>query len=310
VGGVDPKDRPLYNVRPGGLPTLVAPAELVYGNPTLTTGVAHAGPFTGASAAAAVVTSAAAAAWMYDRNLTDLDVMTLVGSTAVPLSIPATACTASGCGNAERVSICRAARVKAPGGAGAVPCATHDEGLGTLPTWTVAQGLTVDSYAVARYLGPALNTVLHTGSPCSTDIWVPNGTVTYAGPSPCPMEQYTNSVLQPIIGPQPGPDPCGACAIAASKTSDSWLQIAVSSELTSPVDLQVLSLSKAGTVVRRYDVGSLTFAGTPARGGLLPGSVYTLTVPTAGFTDFDGAVIEWVSQPDIQATSKAVVYTR
>lgn len=308
VGGVDAKDQLLYNARTGGVPKLTAPGELAYGVPTLSTGTIHAGPFTGTSVSAAVATAAAANVWMYADTLTAAQVMAEVTSTAVPLSIAASACPSPGCGNAQRISICRSAASKAPGGAAAVPCSQHGEAGGVRPVWTPAEAAAIDALAVNHFNGPPLVTLLPTSAPCTKPIYTPFGTTMFIGPSACPLEQYPNAVLAPDIGPQPGPDPCGACSIAATSVGDSRVFVAVSSEMMNNVYLQVLSLYKEGMVQRRYDVGSLVDGAKYARSGFAPGEVYILSVATSGFTDFDAAVIEWVNSPDIQTTSKLVVY--
>ena len=307
VGGVDAKDQLLFNSRTNGIPKLTAPGELAYGAPTLFWGAVHAGPFTGTSVSAAVATAAAANVWMYADTLTASQVMEQVTSTAVPLSIAASACASYGCGNAQRISICRSAASKAPGGAAAVPCVQHAEAGGVRPVWTSGQAAAVDALAAVRFVGPPLVTLLPTAAPCTKPIYVPLGTASFIGPSPCPIEQYPNAVLEPDIGPQPGPDPCGACSIGASSVGDSVLYLAVSSEMKNDVFLQVLSLYKEGVVQRRYDVGSLADGPRYARSGFAPGEVYALSVATSGFTDFDAAVIEWLNTPDIQTTSKVVV---
>ncbi len=310
VGGLDAKDQPLFNARSGGMPKLAAPGELAYGALSMSFGTINAGPFTGSSASAAVATAAAATVWMYADTLTASQVMADVGSTAQPLSIGASACASAGCGNAGRISICRSARARAPGGASAVPCVQHPEGGGNLPRWTPLQADTVDSLAIERFLGPPLDTPVATTAPCTLPIYVGAASSTFTGPSACPLEEYPNAVLEPDIGPQPGPDPCGACSIGASTVGDSYVYVAVSSEMKSDVYLQVLSLSKNGVVQRRYDIGSLSSGAGIARAGFSPGQVYTLGVATDGFVDYDTAVIEWLNSPDIQTTSKAVVFQR
>jgi len=308
VGGVDAKDQLLFNARTNGIPKLSAPGELAYGVPTLSSGPVHAGPFTGSSVSAAVATAAAANVWMYADTLTAVQVMGEVTSTAVPLSIAASACASPGCGNTQRISICRSAASKAPGGAAAVPCVQHGEAGGVRPVWTPAEAASVGALAVTHFNGPPLVTLLSTSAPCTKPIYTPFGTTTFIGPSACPLEQYPNAVLAPDIGPQPGPDPCGACSIASTSLGDSRVYVAISSEMKNNVYLQVLSLYKGGVVQRRYDVGSLSDGYKYARSGFAPGEVYTLSVATSGFTDYDAALIEWLNTPDIQTTSKLVVY--
>lgn len=322
VGGVDALDRPLYNARHLGMPALAAPAELVYGIGDLATGPVLAGPFTGTSAAAAVASAAAAAVWMYGGGLDAEMVMDLVTTSAVPLSIPRTACPSGQpvCGQVKRISICRAVAVVEP----SVPCINnnsllHGEGGGFLPTWTADELAAVELLPSVTYGGPALDNPLDKPA-CSLDIYRP-AYAQFPGENACPMEQYDNAVLAPATGPQPGPDPCGSCGLAVISGSDATLEMAISSELKDPVFAQTLTLYKDGFPYQRFDVGSLKLDGDPNGDkerdtGLLPGEVYKLQITSTNGTfpvygaDFDAAVLEWVNYPDIQTTSRVVVFER
>lgn len=215
----------------------------------------------------------------------------------------------------RRVSVCRAARAVAPGGALGVPCKLHGEGGASPPVWTAAQREAVELLVPPKnvFSGPPLTTLLPTSAPCTLPLFVPSGTLTFEGPSACPMEELPSSVLAPTIDPQPAPDPCGACMFAlAEPGKSSILDIAVATDVINEVKPQTLVLYHQGAAIARYDGGSLLRDnGISAREGLKAGQVYTLNVEMPEDmeypVDVDLAVIEWMNVPDIQTTSRVIV---
>lgn len=309
VGGLDDLDEPLYNVRTGGMPVLAAPGQLGYSVEELAIGTSPAGTFTGSSVGAAVATAAAAATWMYDASLTATDVMSTVAASAVALPSASTSCGA-GCPPVRRVSVCRSAAAVAPT---AVPCSTHGPGAGSMPAWTNLETHLLELLATKTFPGPPLSKSLVVPGCSPVPVHEPLSVFTFPGPSGCPMEEFENAILAPAVGPQPGSDPCGVCALSVIPGGDGTLDMAIASELTDVVYAEVLTLYKGRTAVYRYDIGSLESGGTTVRDGLKPGEVYRLTLQGMGLTyptDFDGALIEWVNAPDVQTTSQVAVFSR
>lgn len=316
VSGLDARDHALYNARAEGITSLAAPGELATG--TLPSTPVTTGPLTGSSVSAAVTAAAAATVWMYLDGKTPAEVMGLLEAGAVPLSLNATACAGpSPCGLVRRLSLCGTALLLHPG----LPCTTHAEGTGVPAAWTPAQLSMVEAMAGEEFPGPALIHELEKPA-CSIPIFR-RLTVNVPGPNACPIEQYANNVQMPITGPQPGTDPCGACALAVASPSEATLEVAVSSEMRDPVFAQTLTLFAGGSPVARYDISLLAYTDTygdvhRVKDGLAPGSVSRLQL--TGLTGdaalpltADAAIIEWVDDvtgAEIQTSSRVAVFTR
>lgn len=288
AGGVDGRDEPLANARPGARPLLAAPGFVVPGNKTVAGVPVAVGPFTGSSVAAATLTAAAALVWQRQQNLRPDEVVGIVRNAGHALTDPADYCLAPPCGNIRRISICESlAAAGAPVTCGAVTIAA---GAGSNPTYDAATLAALTAVGPAAADGTALLSPFKP-APCKKSTLSsgagPNGPL-----EACPGQILPTDVLFPSVDPQPEPNPCPSCTVASSQ-----LELSIDASLSSPVVPQTLTYSKRGVVVLRYDLASaVDVNGVRLGAGLAPGSYTRVTLPTRTIVygvDFDAAQIEW-----------------
>lgn len=307
VGGVDGRDMPIANTRPGGRPTLAAPAFVVPGVMANGTTNVISGPFTGTSVAAAITSGVAASVWNRNGGLRPDQVMGLLRGSAVNTPDTADFCLGPSCGLVARISQCRA--LEAVMGT-ALSCVKIPFAGGVNPVWSPSDRATIQSLSVATYDGQNLLT-LDTPAACSSPIFIPFGLASYPGTWPCPSEQLPNSIEAPTVGPQPPPDPCPACTLHPHPADPSILVFVINARI--PVAYpQTLSLRSRSGEVARFDLASAYDAtgATLLGAGLTGGQVYTVKLPPiAGRygSDYQYALVEWVNTPDAETTSYLMV---
>ncbi|MFT3768591.1 MAG: S8/S53 family peptidase [Minicystis sp.] len=302
IGGLDGRDLPLANTRPGGLPRLAAPAYMAPGVMNDSSGPVITGPFTGSSVAAAVASGIAASVWHQDPSLRPDQVMAYLHASAVVSPIPADFCLGASCGVVRRLSLCRALEAVTMT---ALSCTKIPFAAGHNPTWSAADRATIEGLVTHDYSGTDLVDVI-TPSICSSEVYVPSGSTHTFTPYPCPQEQLPNSIVMPTVGPNPPPDPCPACSVYIGRSSESVLLLSISSRVAVAYP-QVMSLRDRTGVVARYDLASAKdSADYPLGKGLYGGQVYRVALPPITDT-FDYATIEWVPTVDAETTSFLIV---
>jgi hypothetical protein len=310
VSGVDDRDLPLHNARPGGRAPLVAPGFQAPG----IDGSVTVGPYTGSSVSAAVTTAAAATVWHLSGSLRADEVMGMISASAVPTPDMADFCSGT-CVNARRVSLCRA--VEGVLGTGGVSCVKHGYGAGLNPVWpgnatSLFQSLVV-SEGHLPFDGTNL-TALTMPAGCSSPLHTLGMVAPYPSVySPCPSDLLPNEVVAPAVTPQPGSDPCPACMYEL-ESADSVIYLGISENIDSPVYAETLVLSNKVGVVERYDLGrARDSTGNLLANGLQAGNVYKVLMPrpwetygdpVSGFTT---ATIEWVTQGGATMSSELIV---
>jgi hypothetical protein len=311
VGGVDARDQPLGNARPGSRAPLAAPAFQVPGVMTLSGAPIVTGPFTGSSSAAAVTSAVAAAVWHQNGSLTPQGVMDLVRASAVvgpdlaDFCAPGAPCTAT-----RRVSLARAVEAAA---STTLSAPRHGWGTGTNPVWSSSDVLLIDGLAGSSPLFHGNNLVtpvLPAGcsSPIFTLAIAPRLPAYPAIYDPCPSESASNDMIAPAVCPQPGFNPCPACAMLASPYA--WiLDLGISERVEGGLAYaQVLSLSNGSGVVARYDLArATTDSGVYLADGLSAGKVYKVTLPAFSASGFKTASIAWIDGAGSTASSELIV---
>lgn len=308
VGGVDGRDMPVPNVRPGGRPTLAAPAFMVPG--VMMNGSLNviSGPFTGSSVAAAITSGVAASVWNRNGALRPDEVMGKIRANAVSTLDTADFCLGSTCPPVARISQCRALEdvMGIP-----LSCTKIPFKGGINPIISPTDRTFIEGLSAATFNGQFLVTP-NLPAGCSWPIKIPYGLTSYPGPWPCPSEMLPNAIVMPTVGPQPAPDPCGACTVYVYPASPAILLLNMNSRVPTAFP-QTLSLrSRTGTEVR-FDLASAedtTSRVTLGVDGLTGGQVYTVQLPQITErlgTDYHYAMIEWVNTPDAQTTSYLMV---
>ena len=128
---------------------------------------------------------------------------------------------------------------------------------------------------------------------------------------PCPSETASNDMIAPAVCPQPGFNPCPACAMLASPYA--WiLDLGISERVDGGLAYaQVLSLSDGSGVVARYDLArATTDSGAYLADGLTAGKVYKVTLPplsVAYGSGFKTASISWIDGAGSTASSELIV---
>ncbi|MBK7860105.1 MAG: S8/S53 family peptidase [Archangiaceae bacterium] len=222
VGGLEPDDTRLYNVRPGGMPRLAAPgrhavAEGVAGVPTAM--------LTGSSAAAAVTSGVAASIWALRPELSGPDLMALVHASAVGLGQPAQFCLGStdgGCPlpvgsparQVARVSQCAALLAACGSGGARCPpapsCTVRPAGSGIAPSLPAQARADVEDGGQHLDLGTGLYELAPLAE-CRRHRVL--STVPWYSSSVCPSRQHPAVSALPLSGPQPGSNPCPLCYV-------------------------------------------------------------------------------------------------
>jgi hypothetical protein len=130
AGGLDGRDRVLFNTPVLGRPRLAAPASSAIVPDRAPEAAQTAGGYTGSSVAATVASAAAAIAWAYPPHRTADEVADFIYEHGVDLRQPANFCRGGGaCDSIHRLSICRtmqAACLAAPAGCVSPPLCPSD----------------------------------------------------------------------------------------------------------------------------------------------------------------------------------------
>ncbi|MFT7624071.1 MAG: hypothetical protein ACI9WU_003257 [Myxococcota bacterium] len=307
VSGVDGRDIPLRNARPATRAQFEAPAFAAVAELGDATGALYrTSPLTGSSVATAVTTAAAAAVWVYDSALTSSQVMQTVYDTAEDLGSPADICPGSGpCATSRRVSICRAAAAVSPG----LTCTVIPAGSGSNVSWSAANATDIDTAGSFDFDGVALTQSV-TPSGCSDPVLIDADAPGYPGVFGCPEDQLPNHTLVPFVDPQPGTDPCRACAlsVAFSATSD-LVYIAVDGDMSGTVyPEQLILTSTSGTTQQRWNLASATdTSGYRLGDGLTPGDTYRVELSASGISSgsVGWATLYWLNDRTSASTVRS-----
>ena len=311
AGGVDGRDKPLPNVRPGARSTLSAPSFIVPSTKVVGAAIER-NRFTGSSVSAAVVSATAALVWQVDPTLTPKQVVEKLATSGEDLGVKADFCRHAPCGNIKRISVCRAL---ASAGLG-VDCSTVAIGKesGVNPKYTTAmltQIRNVPPLPHATASSTSLSLLPVRG--CKTPIF--SSALASTPRHACPSEALPNDVLSPAADPQPGSDPCPACTLSLNLSHISLI-LPVDDLLpaTSQIAPQMLSLSFAGAV-ENYDIANATDSVTGQRlgDGVIAGAIYEVELPLPSTSlyvtspsTFDGVTLDWTA-PNTYKSSYPVI---
>jgi hypothetical protein len=308
AGSVDAEDQRLPTARKDALPPHVVPSFAVpaVGKTSDSPQLQVLGPYTGTSVAAAITSAIAALRWHYDPNLSAEALIAAVRAAGTPLpSIVSDFGDASVGTPVRRLSLCKAVENLAVG----VMCNPLAAGAGQNPAWDPLELDAVLMGVTTFYDGTVL-TALDTTTTCSADVYVDASVGKFEGANACPFEQLPASALVPWVTPQPGIDPCGACALSLGNPADAVLELAVNNELTELAFAETLALWSGGTLLERYEIGSANEGATELRDGVSAGKVYkvVLSLDPVSAAAADMATIEWVpTSRDSQTTSQVIV---
>lgn len=201
VGGVDEKDRMLFNTPVLGRPRLAAPASSALVPDPAPEAAQTAGGYTGSSVAAAVASAAAAIAWAYPPLRTADEVANFIYDNGVDLQQPANFCRGGGaCDSIHRLSICRTtlAACSAAPGVCVSPPVCPSQGARSAPTDN-------PNFAVAPL------------DPCAP----PNPNPACQPPTALPGPPAIDDTWPlPFVGRQP-PDPI--CTVCGLEVPPTWL---------------------------------------------------------------------------------------
>jgi hypothetical protein len=227
VGALRADDRPIVSTRPAGRPRLAALGAHVVAVDRSTLFGAPTAVQTGSSMAAAIASGITSASWGYAPNMTGAQLMAHIFAAGTDLGQPANFCIGLACANIRRVELCSSiAAVCAAGGtrcpATLPACTTRPAGEGTLPIPTPAMRAAIDAAAdaeagvhPAEIYGlslPPLDICRHDGFQTDQNRYAE---------STCPFRQWgPQPVPRPYAGPQPGGNPCPACWVSLSQTTD------------------------------------------------------------------------------------------
>lgn len=310
AGAVDSEDQLLPTARPGAVPPHVVPSFAVpaLGKTTDDPMLRVVGPYTGTSVSAAITSAIAALRWHYEPALTADELVAAVRDAGklLPTLAPDFGVAVAG-SPVRRLSLCKAVETFAPG----TTCSPPAAGAGQNPAWDPLELDAVLMAVPTEYDGTVLTTVDPSATAtCGADVYVDASVGKFEGPSPCPLDQLPATALVPWVTPQPGIDPCGACALALSDPSAAILEIAVNGELTGSAYAETLALWSGGKLLERYEIGSAESGGVELREGLIGDSVnkVVLTLDPTSAAAADMATIEWVpTSRDSQTTSQVLV---
>ncbi len=215
VGGVDGRDLPLSNARPGSTPRLVAPSfmgtadnlHLAGSNPYLI----------GTSVGTAVVSAAAAIALAYAPDQDTRALLTTIYDSGTPLgrfTDPAL-CTTT-CPEVHRVSVCRTLQSACKTTSGGLRPGCTPQSCTDRPAFVDASAnVSLSSLAspdIHQVIGPMFSYVGGLPTQCGpiTTHYRPIADLPPAN-YPCPDRQYYGGAAHPDVSPQPSGIPCRVC---------------------------------------------------------------------------------------------------